>query len=136
MIELDNGDVSQTDSEGEGVVKNLNLREKAECLRLLGHPTRLVILAELTKGAKCVTRIRDLLEVPQSNVSQHLQALRRERIIDFHEDGKLRCYYITRPKLVKQLLKFLSGEYPVVTRSAKTIRREGTQREGTGNERS
>ncbi len=98
-------------------------------MRILAHPTRLAILEELAPGAKCVTDIRDLLGVSQPNVSQHLTALRRERIVDFHEDGKLRCYYITRPKLAKALLRLLSGEYPVVTRSAQAIRREGKRRE-------
>ncbi len=109
-------------------MNNLDLRRKAELLRMLAHPTRLAILEELAPRAKCVTDIQDLLGVSQPNVSQHLTALRHERIVDFHENGKLRCYYITRPKLVKALLLLLSGDYPVVTRSAQTIRREGTRR--------
>ncbi len=110
-------------------MNKLDLRRKADLLRILAHPTRLAILEELAPGAKCVRDIRDLLGVSQPNVSPHLTALRRERIVDFHEDGKLRCYYITRPKLAKTLLRLLSGEYPVVTRSAQVIRREGKRRE-------
>ncbi len=110
-------------------MKELNLRGKAELLRVLAHPTRLAILQELSRGAKCVTDIRQLLDVPQTNTSQHLQALRQARIVDFHEDGNLRCYYITRPKLVSSLLRLLSGEYPVVLRPAEAIRREGRRRE-------
>ena len=110
-------------------MKDTDFRSKAELLRLLGHPTRLAIMEELSTGAKCVTDIQDLLEVPQANVSQHLQALRREQIVDFHEDGNLRCYYITRPKLVAALVRFLSGDYPVVARSAEVVRREGRRRE-------
>jgi ArsR family transcriptional regulator len=90
----------------------LNLRERAELLRQLGHPVRLAILEELMKGGKCVTDIRDLLEVPQPNVSQHLTVLRQQRIVDFSEDGKLRCYYLRRPALVRALFGFISGEYP------------------------
>lgn len=110
-------------------MKNLDLRRKAESLRLLAHPTRLAILDALVGGAKCVTDIQDLLDVPQPNVSQHLAALRRERIVDFHEDGNLRCYYVTRPKLVKAVLRLLSGDYPVVTRSAQSVHREGKRRD-------
>ena len=93
-------------------MKSLSIREQAELLRQLGHPTRLAILQELMKGGKCVTDIRDLLEVPQANVSQHLTVLRQQRIVDFSEDGKLRCYYLKRPALVHALFKFISGEYP------------------------
>lgn len=110
-------------------MKKLALREKADLLRVLGHPTRLAILERLSQGAKCVSDIQDLLEVAQANVSQHLIALRRERIVDYHEDGNLRCYYITRPRLVKALLRFLDGEYPVVVRSETSVRREGRRRE-------
>ena len=112
-------------------MKDLDLRRKAELLRVLAHPTRLAILEELAAGAKCVTDIQDLLDVPQSNVSQHLAALRRERVVDFHEDGNLRCYYVTRPKLAKGLLRFVCGEYPEVSRSAESVRREGRRREKT-----
>lgn len=105
------------------------MKQKAELLRILAHPVRLAIMEELSQGAKCVTDIKDLLEISQSNVSQHLTALRREKVIDFHEDGNLRCYYITRPKLVKGLLRFISGDYPVVERSAKAVRHEGQRRE-------
>ena len=112
-------------------MKGLDLRRKAELLRVLAHPTRLAILEELAAGAKCVTDIQDLLDVPQPNVSQHLAALRRDRIVDFLEDGTLSCYYVTRPKLVKGLLRFLSGEYQVVTCSAVSVRREGQHREQT-----
>jgi ArsR family transcriptional regulator, arsenate/arsenite/antimonite-responsive transcriptional repressor len=110
-------------------MKNCSLRDKASLLRLLGHPTRLAILQELSDGVKCVTDIQDLLDVPQSNVSQHLTALRREKIVDFHEDGKLRCYFIVRPKLVKSLLRFLDGEYPMVVLSSCAVRRQGRKRE-------
>ncbi len=110
-------------------MKNLDIREKADLLRLLGHPTRLLILEELARGVKCVTDIRDLLDIPQPNVSQHLAVLRQARLVDFYEDGQLRCYYLLRPALVAALLAFLGGEYPVVKRDREDVRREGRLRE-------
>lgn len=110
-------------------MKDPDLRQKAELLRLLAHPTRLAIIEKLAPGAKCVTVLQDLLDVPQSNVSRHLAALRRGQVVDFHEDGNLRCYYVMRPKLVKGLLRFLAGDYPAVPRSAMSVRREGRRRE-------
>ncbi len=100
-----------------------DLREKAALLRVLGHPVRLAILLELAAGPKCVTDIQELLEVRQTNVSQHLTALRHERIVDYHEDGKLRCYYIARPDLVKALRLLIEKDFPVVLRSKATVRR-------------
>lgn len=110
-------------------MKNLNTLDKVELLRQLAHPVRLQILEELANGAKCVTDIKDLLEIPQPNVSQHLLVLRRNRIVDFYEDGQLRCYYLLRPALAEELLHFLSGEYPMVERSCEKERREGRQRQ-------
>jgi ArsR family transcriptional regulator, arsenate/arsenite/antimonite-responsive transcriptional repressor len=106
----------------------LNLREKAALLRVLGHPVRLAILMELTAGPKCVTDIQELLDVQQANVSQHLAALRHEKIVDYHEDGKLRCYYLARPGLVKSLLRFIGSDYPVVCQSKEAVRQAGRKR--------
>jgi ArsR family transcriptional regulator len=72
------------------------------------------MLQELTKGTKCVSDIQDLLGVPQSNISQHLLLLRRYQIIDYLEDGALRCYFITKPELVNDLFMFLKKDYHVV----------------------
>jgi ArsR family transcriptional regulator len=100
-------------------MEKLTIREKAEVLRQLGHPVRLAILEELMKGGKCVTDIRDLLDVPQPNVSQHLTVLRQQRIVDFTEDGKLRCYFLRRPSFVRALFDFISGSYPEVLKEEK-----------------
>ncbi len=110
-------------------MKNLDVREQAELLRQLGHPTRLAILGELQGGVKCVTDIRDLLEIPQPNISQHLAILRQHRIVDYYEEGQLRCYYLRRPALVQALFRLLSGEYPIVQRSKSAVRQEGKLRE-------
>lgn len=104
-------------------------REAANLLRLLGHPVRLALLEELAKAPKCVTDIQDLLEVRQPNVSQHLAVLRQAKIVDFHEDGNVRCYYILRPRLVRDLLRLLGRDYPVQPKTAAEIRRAaGTKR--------
>ncbi len=110
-------------------MNKLDIRDKAEILKLLGHPTRLLILAELSKGAKCVTDIQDLLEIEQSSISQHLSVLRKLKIIDFYEDGPLRCYYITRPRMVDALFTFISGNYPIVRCSREEVRKEGEKRQ-------
>src|SRR5688572_5812673 len=86
-------------------LKRRKLRDAAQLLRTLAHPTRLAIVRELSAGPKCVTDIRDLLEVAQPNVSQHLSALRTAGIVDYHEQGQQRCYYLARAALVRRLMK-------------------------------
>ncbi len=104
------------------------LKSWAELLRVLGHATRLSILRELRDGAKCVSDITELIEARQANISQHLSALRKEGLVDYHEDGNLRCYYLTKPGLVADLIKVLSKKHPVKKRSARAVRTEGKRR--------
>lgn len=106
----------------------------AELLRLLGHPLRLALLDELAKGPKCVTDIRELLDAPQANVSQHLAVLRRAGLVDSHEHANLRCYYLLRPGLVRDLLRFLRREYPPVPRTPAQVKRaaQARRRRGAG----
>ncbi len=105
-----------------------DLKAKAALLRVLGHPVRLGIVLELSAGPKCVTDIQELLDVHQANVSQHLTALRHERIVDFHEDGKLRCYFIARPRLARLVLRLVQDDFPVVSQSKQAVQRASKRR--------
>lgn len=95
----------------------------AEQLKALAHPARLMILSELLKGMKCVNGIRELLEVRQPNVSQHLTVLKHGGLVGSCRDGAFRCYYLTRPALVRALFDFLGRDYPTVRPSEKEVRR-------------
>ena len=88
--------------------------EWAETLRVVGHPLRLMILAELLESPKCVTVIRDLLGVHQPNVSQHLNVLRHGGLVDYCRDGAFRCYYLPKPAQVRALFRLLERDYPTV----------------------
>ncbi|MDT8389921.1 MAG: metalloregulator ArsR/SmtB family transcription factor [Lentisphaeria bacterium] len=104
------------------------VQDRAQLLKSLGHPVRLALLAELARGPKCVTDIRDLLAVAQPSVSQHLSVLRQMELVDCHEDGNVRCYYILRPALVRDLLHFVISEYPKEPQSPVAVRKAGTKR--------
>ncbi len=104
--------------------KPLTFRDHASLLRLLGHPVRLAIIQRLAAGPRCVADIQELLEKPQANVSQHLMALRAHRIVDYYEDGKLRCYYLARPGLAKLLAGLPADGYAVIRPSPEKVRRD------------
>ena len=87
------------------------ISDYARLLRIIAHPTRLMILAELMKGTKCVNDIRDLLEVPQPNVSQHLAVLKKNGLVAARKDGVSRCYYLSKSGLVKGLFTTLKREH-------------------------
>jgi len=98
--------------------------ERAELLKAFAHPTRLQILAELHKGTRCVTDMEEILPVTQVNISQHLTVLRNAKLVDFAQDGALRCYYLSRPKLVEGVLTLLSVDHPVIRKTKEQIDRE------------
>ncbi|MHB0958192.1 MAG: ArsR/SmtB family transcription factor [Pirellulaceae bacterium] len=96
----------------------------AETLKAFAHPIRLMILQELAEGTKCVTDMEELLPAKQANISQHLSVLRNARLVDFAQDGALRCYYLARPKLVRDILRLIARDEPLVKRTAAQIKAE------------
>ena len=94
----------------------------AELLKAFSHPTRLAILQELVAGPKCVTDMEELLPARQANISQHLAVLRHAKLVDYAQDGALRCYYLCRPRLVRDMLAVVGRDEPVVKRTAEEIR--------------
>ncbi len=86
------------------------LRQQSEILKTIAHPVRLQILEELTKGVKCVSDFEDFLEISQPNVSQHLSLLRRYGIIDYYNDGRLRCYFL-KNAMIPDIIKVIRKEY-------------------------
>ena len=93
----------------------------AELLKAFSHPTRIAILQELTAGPKCVTDMEELLPARQANISQHLAVLRHAKLVNYAQDGALRCYYICRPQLVQDMLLLAVRDDPVVTRTPAEI---------------
>ena len=91
--------------------------EWARKLRVLSHPTRLMILEELLKGVKCVNEMTELLELPQPNVSQHLMALREAGLVQCRRHGLFRCYYLPKPALVRGLFDVIGKDYRAVVPS-------------------
>ena len=83
---------------------------KADILKVIAHPIRIMVLDELTRGVKCVSDLAEFLEISQPNISQHLSLLRNNNIIDYYMDGRLRCYFLKDP-LMPDLLKLLKKDY-------------------------
>ena len=100
----------------------LETQPAAELLKAFSHPTRLAILQELAVGPKCVTDIEDLVSARQANISQHLSVLRYSKLVDYAQDGALRCYYLCRPRLVRDMLALVQREEPVLKRTPQEIR--------------
>ena len=88
-------------------MKTLNYRRVSNFFKALSHPTRILIVTELSRDKKCVSDIRELLEVNQPNVSQHLSSLRANDIVDWCQEGKRKCYFLKNPQLIKDIFDVL-----------------------------
>lgn len=65
--------------------------------RALAEPSRVRILAALQGGELCVCELCDALEMGQSTLSTHLQAIRRAGLVDVRRQGKWNYYSLSEP---------------------------------------
>ena len=61
-------------------------------MKTLGHKDRLMILCHLAAGEKSVGQIAELLEIPQSPLSQHLSRMRKEGLVDTRREAQTIFY--------------------------------------------
>ena len=66
--------------------------------RVLGDSTRLRILNLLSRGEQPVGDLILALNLPQSSISQHLNALREAGMVEDHRRGKQRYYSLKKPR--------------------------------------
>ncbi len=72
----------------------------AQICKGLADPKRLLILNALRDGERSVTDICEELDLPQSNVSQHLAVLRDRGLADTRRDGQRIFYSVSSPKII------------------------------------
>jgi ArsR family transcriptional regulator, arsenate/arsenite/antimonite-responsive transcriptional repressor len=76
----------------------------ARTLKVLGDPTRLAIVALLTRQEYCVCDLMAALNLPQSTCSHHLGVLRRAGLVrDRRGDDARWAYYSLVPEAVEAL---------------------------------
>jgi len=88
---------------------------KAEVLKALGHPTRLLIVEMLGDGEKCVCEINKAIAADHSTVSKHLSILKKAGVLTDRKQG-LKVYYKLE---VPCILKFIGCITSVIESRAK-----------------
>lgn len=66
--------------------------ERARVIKALAHPSRLLIVDELSRGERCVCELTELVGHDISTVSKHLSLLRQSGIVVDEKRG-LQVYY-------------------------------------------
>jgi DNA-binding transcriptional ArsR family regulator len=70
---------------------------RAEILKALAHPTRLLIVDELSRGERCVAELTELAGADMSTVSRHLAQLRTAGILQDERRGACIYYSLKCP---------------------------------------
>ena len=87
----------------------------AELLKALAHPKRLEIVQLLRDQTLSVSEIQSMLDLPQANLSQHLQLLRESGVLSCEKKGKQIFYKISHTSFIKAcdlLREFLILKHP------------------------
>ena len=82
------------------VLENLDwLQKRLNVCKAIANSTRLQILDFLREGEKCVCELLPLLELEQSNVSQHLTILKNAGIVTSRKKGQHVLYKVRNEKI-------------------------------------
>ena len=88
--------------------------ERARILKAMAHPTRLVVIEELSKGELCVSEITAMTDADVSTVSKHLTILKNAGLV--YDEKRGNCvYYNLR---VPCVLDFMSCIEAVIEETA------------------
>lgn len=80
----------------------IDYEAESSILKALGHPVRLRMVIELSKGDGCnVSNIVENIGLPQSTVSQHLGILKSSGIIYPRKEGVNTCYSVVNERVIE-----------------------------------
>ncbi|PEM16471.1 transcriptional regulator [Bacillus toyonensis] len=87
-------------------VENMILEEDVELLKVMAHPMRLKLISELSKHKTLnVTQMTDILNIPQSTVSQHLSKM-KGKVLKGNRQG-LEIYYSIKNQKAEEIMGLL-----------------------------
>ena len=73
------------------------LQRRADVLKALAHPSRLIMVEELAKGERCVCELRELVGADMSTVSKHLAVLKKAGLVESDKRGLQVFYSLLSP---------------------------------------
>ncbi len=77
---------------------------RAKIIKAMGHPTRLFIIDELSRGERCVCELTEMVGADVSTVSKHLTVMKNAGIVTDEKRGS-QVFYSLR---VACILNFFS----------------------------
>lgn len=77
--------------------------EVSQVLKSLSHPVRLKVLCQVMEGEKSVGELTEFCGISQSAMSQFLNRMRADGIVESRREGTFVYYDIADPQLAKLL---------------------------------
>lgn len=71
--------------------------KRAGIIKALAHPSRLMMVDELSRGERCVCELTELVGADISTVSKHLSVLTTAGIVDYRTEGVQHIYRLKVP---------------------------------------
>ena len=78
-------------------------KARADLLKALAHPTRVLMLDALSRGDCCVTDLRSLAATSQPTISRHLEKLKKVGIVTERRAGKQVIHHLATPCMLQAL---------------------------------
>jgi DNA-binding transcriptional ArsR family regulator len=70
-------------------------------MKALAHPQRLMLMCHLSEGEKNVSELLELCDISQSQLSQFLNRMHRERLLMVRKEGNFVFYSIADKRVMK-----------------------------------
>jgi len=87
-----------------------NCARAASILKSMSHPQRLYILCRLHKKECTVSELGEFTDASQPHISQHLQRMRHEGLVESRREGNF-VYYSVSDRHVRVLIDALENLY-------------------------
>jgi ArsR family transcriptional regulator len=82
------------------------LLEKAELLKVLGHPERLAIVLLTLYREMCVKDLVEALGISQPKVSQHVGLMKEVGLLSFRKEGT-KVLYRVNSEVIREIVELL-----------------------------
>jgi ArsR family transcriptional regulator len=105
------------------VYSSSRLRRRADVIRAMAHPSRLLIVEALERAEMTVSNLTEIVGSDISTVSRHLSVLRSAGIVDYRREGNRNMYRLLTPCITG----FLECVEQVMSQTAcaRTLPKEG-----------
>ncbi|MGB9587090.1 MAG: ArsR/SmtB family transcription factor [Armatimonadota bacterium] len=99
---------------------------RAQIIKALAHPSRLIIIDALSEGEKCVCELQEIVESDITTVSKHLSVLKSSGLVCSRKQG-LQVYYRLRLPCILNFFSCVDAaiEEDVELRGTRTLVRNG-----------